>query len=141
MINNIFTRFNAIVTSLKSLDLDYSSKNHMRKFLCDLSLKWRAKVMTIEEDKDLTILPLDELIGNLKPNNKAIIRATWSDSEEGDEPRNDATCLMKIDSQEVQPNPSISNNDSNIINLQKENEDLTPPKSQRSRIPLWGATS
>ncbi|GJW16445.1 hypothetical protein Tco_0020578 [Tanacetum coccineum] len=28
--------------------------------------KWRAKVMTIEESKDLTSLSLDELIGNLK---------------------------------------------------------------------------
>ncbi|GJX48670.1 zf-CCHC domain-containing protein [Tanacetum coccineum] len=34
-----FTRFNAIVTSLKSLDPDYSSKNHVRKFLRALPLK------------------------------------------------------------------------------------------------------
>ncbi|GJZ02267.1 hypothetical protein Tco_0520228 [Tanacetum coccineum] len=59
-----------------------------------------------------------------KPNNKAFVRVTWSNSEDGDEPRNDATCIMAIDSQEVQPNPSISNNDSNIINLQKENQEL-----------------
>ncbi|GKD90511.1 hypothetical protein Tco_1366018, partial [Tanacetum coccineum] len=65
-INSGFTRFNAIVTSLKSLDLDYSSKNHVRKFLCALPLKWRAKVTAIEEAKDLATLPLDELIGNLK---------------------------------------------------------------------------
>ncbi|GKA42202.1 retrotransposon protein, putative, ty1-copia subclass, partial [Tanacetum coccineum] len=65
-INSGFTRFNAIVTSLKSLDLDYSSKNHMRKFLRALPLKWRAKVTAIEELKDLATLPLDELIGNLK---------------------------------------------------------------------------
>nr|GEX21688.1 zf-CCHC domain-containing protein/UBN2 domain-containing protein [Tanacetum cinerariifolium] len=61
-----FTRFNAIVTSLKSLDPDYSSKNHVRKFLCALLLKWRAKMTAIEKAKDLTTLPLDELIGNLK---------------------------------------------------------------------------
>ncbi|GJV45601.1 hypothetical protein Tco_1430137 [Tanacetum coccineum] len=61
-----FTRFNAIVTSLKSLDTDYSSKNHVRKFPRALPLKWRAKVTTIEEAKDLATLPLDELIGNLK---------------------------------------------------------------------------
>ncbi|GJX96846.1 hypothetical protein Tco_0352644 [Tanacetum coccineum] len=46
--------------------LDYSSKNHVRKFFCALPLKWRAKVMAIEEAKDLATLPLDELIGNLK---------------------------------------------------------------------------
>ncbi|GJR10375.1 hypothetical protein Tco_0793027 [Tanacetum coccineum] len=61
-INCGFTRFNAIVTSLKSLDPDYSSKNHVRKFLRALPLKWRAKVTAIEEAKELATLPLDELI-------------------------------------------------------------------------------
>ncbi|GJW81856.1 hypothetical protein Tco_0145831 [Tanacetum coccineum] len=65
-INSGFTRFNAIVTSLKSLDPDYSSNNHVRKFLHALPLRWRAKVTDIEEPKDLATLPLDELIGNLK---------------------------------------------------------------------------
>nr|GEU79714.1 retrovirus-related Pol polyprotein from transposon TNT 1-94 [Tanacetum cinerariifolium] len=65
-IDSNFTRFNAIMTSLKSLDPDYSSKNHARKFLCDLPMKWRANVMAIEEAKDLATLPLDELIENLK---------------------------------------------------------------------------
>ncbi|GKB86188.1 hypothetical protein Tco_0958460 [Tanacetum coccineum] len=65
-INSSFTRFNAIVTSLKSLDRDYSSKNHVRKFLRALKLKWRAKVTAIEEAKDLATLPLYELISNLK---------------------------------------------------------------------------
>ncbi|GKA28560.1 hypothetical protein Tco_0714805 [Tanacetum coccineum] len=65
-IDSGFRRFNAIVTSLKSLDPDYSSKNHVRKFLHALPLKWRDKVMAIEESKDLAILPLDELVRNLK---------------------------------------------------------------------------
>nr|GEU91062.1 DUF4219 domain-containing protein/UBN2 domain-containing protein [Tanacetum cinerariifolium]GEU92517.1 DUF4219 domain-containing protein/UBN2 domain-containing protein [Tanacetum cinerariifolium] len=60
-----FARFNTIVTSLKFLDKCYSSKNYVRKFLRALHPKWRAKVMTIEESKDLTSLSLDELIGNL----------------------------------------------------------------------------
>ncbi|GKA15026.1 UBN2 domain-containing protein [Tanacetum coccineum] len=61
-----FARFNTIITSLKSLDEGYSSKNYVRKFLRALHPKWRAKVTTIEESKDLTSLSLDELIGNLK---------------------------------------------------------------------------
>ncbi|GJV16246.1 UBN2 domain-containing protein [Tanacetum coccineum] len=65
-IDSGFTRFNAIVTSLKSLDLDHSSKNHVRKFFRALPLKWIAKVTAIEEAKDLATLPLDELIENLK---------------------------------------------------------------------------
>ncbi|GJT38756.1 hypothetical protein Tco_0938621 [Tanacetum coccineum] len=59
---------------VKSKDLDlwhvvtegYSSKNYVRKFLRALHPKWRAKVTTIEESKDLTSLSLDELIENLK---------------------------------------------------------------------------
>nr|GFB74895.1 UBN2 domain-containing protein [Tanacetum cinerariifolium] len=36
------------------------------KFLRDLYLNWKAKVVTIEESKYLSSLALDELIGNLK---------------------------------------------------------------------------
>ncbi|GJR25871.1 zf-CCHC domain-containing protein [Tanacetum coccineum] len=59
-------RFNTIVTSLKALDESFSSRNHVRKFLRALPTKWRPKVTAIEESKDLSTLPLDELIGNLK---------------------------------------------------------------------------
>nr|GEV80810.1 serine/threonine protein kinase SRPK1 [Tanacetum cinerariifolium] len=65
-IDNGFARFNTIITSLKSLDEGFSSKNYVRKFLRALHSKWRAKVTAIEESKDLTSLSLDELIGNLK---------------------------------------------------------------------------
>ncbi|GJZ64458.1 hypothetical protein Tco_0620879 [Tanacetum coccineum] len=179
------------MTSLKSLDPDYSSKNHMRKFLRALLLKWRANVMAIKEAKDLATLPLDELVENLKvykmilendgvgskttkekvkslalkakvtreqtsddsdsqggsdedineeeaeafnlmdrnfrklfckgfgrgnqfgnggnrfvsvpkpKENKAFVGGAWSDSKDGNEHQNDATCLMEIDSQEI----------------------------------------
>ncbi|GKC04028.1 zf-CCHC domain-containing protein [Tanacetum coccineum] len=65
-IDNAFARFNIVITSLKALDEGFSSKNYVMKFLRALHLKWRAKVTTIEELKDLTLLSLDELIGNLK---------------------------------------------------------------------------
>ncbi|GJT29472.1 hypothetical protein Tco_0909747, partial [Tanacetum coccineum] len=65
-INSDFTRFNVIVSGLKSFDKDYTNKNHVQKFLLALSLRCRLKVTTIEEAKDLAELPLDELIGNLK---------------------------------------------------------------------------
>nr|GEU97440.1 retrovirus-related Pol polyprotein from transposon TNT 1-94 [Tanacetum cinerariifolium] len=64
--DSAFARFNTIITSLKALDEGYSSKNYVRKFLRTLHPKWRAKVTTIEESRDLTSLSLDELIGNLK---------------------------------------------------------------------------
>ncbi|GKE26380.1 UBN2 domain-containing protein [Tanacetum coccineum] len=50
----------------QALDESFSSRNHVRKFLRALPTKWRPKVTAIEESKDLSILPLDELIGNLK---------------------------------------------------------------------------
>ncbi|GKD04418.1 zf-CCHC domain-containing protein [Tanacetum coccineum] len=65
-IDSAFARFNTIITSLKALDEGYSSKNYVRKFLRALHPKWRVKVTTIEESKDLTSLSLDELIANLK---------------------------------------------------------------------------
>ncbi|GJW65305.1 hypothetical protein Tco_0117189 [Tanacetum coccineum] len=65
-INSAFARFNTNITSLKALDEGYSSKNYVRKFIRDLHPKWKAKVTTIEESKDLTSLSLDELIENLK---------------------------------------------------------------------------
>ncbi|GJX88137.1 hypothetical protein Tco_0340151 [Tanacetum coccineum] len=61
-----FSRFNIIITSLKALDGSFSSHNRVRKFLRALPTKWRPKVTTIEESKDLSTLPLDELILNLK---------------------------------------------------------------------------
>ncbi|GJX23847.1 zf-CCHC domain-containing protein [Tanacetum coccineum] len=65
-IDSGFARFNTIITSLKSLDEGFSSKNYVRKFLRALHPKRRANVTAIEESKDLSSLALDELIGNLK---------------------------------------------------------------------------
>nr|GEY31518.1 UBN2 domain-containing protein [Tanacetum cinerariifolium] len=57
----------AVHTKMYSeLSSGYSSKNYVRKFLRALHPKWREKVTTIEESKDLTSLSLDELIRNLK---------------------------------------------------------------------------
>ncbi|GKB11687.1 hypothetical protein Tco_0845610 [Tanacetum coccineum] len=101
-IDNAFAKFNTIITSLKALDEGFSSKNCVRKFLRALHPKWRAKVTAIEESKNLTTLPLDELIGNLKvyeepPKNndqRAFIGGAWSDNGEDEvEKTKDETCL------------------------------------------------
>ncbi|GJR85579.1 hypothetical protein Tco_0209590 [Tanacetum coccineum] len=65
-IDSGFARFNTIITSLKALDEGFSSKNYVMKLLRALHPKWRAKVTSIEESKDLSSLALDEFIGNLK---------------------------------------------------------------------------
>ncbi|GKF25228.1 hypothetical protein Tco_0081122 [Tanacetum coccineum] len=51
---------------------------------------------------------------------KTSCESTWGDSEDCDQPEKDATCLMKIESQEVYPNSYISN----LHELQKDNEEL-----------------
>ncbi|GKA98084.1 retrovirus-related pol polyprotein from transposon TNT 1-94 [Tanacetum coccineum] len=66
LIDNAFARFNTIITTLKSLDECFSSKNYVRKFFRALHPKWHTKVTAIEELYDLTSLSLDELFGNLK---------------------------------------------------------------------------
>ncbi|GJR10085.1 hypothetical protein Tco_0792737 [Tanacetum coccineum] len=71
-IDNAFAKFNTIITTLKAFDESFSSKNCVRKFLRALYPKWRAKVTAIEESKNLTTLPLDELIGNLKVHEEII---------------------------------------------------------------------
>ncbi|GKE86281.1 hypothetical protein Tco_1560023 [Tanacetum coccineum] len=53
-IDSGFTGFGVIVTSLKSLDPDYSSKNHVKKFLRALPMKWRAKVLPIALKANVT---------------------------------------------------------------------------------------
>nr|GEU46526.1 UBN2 domain-containing protein [Tanacetum cinerariifolium] len=109
-IDSVFTVFNAIVTSLKSLDQDYSSKNYMRKFLHALPFKWIAKVTTTEEAKYLATLPLDKLIDNLKvyemilENDGMEIDLVMRviDSEEA------AEMVLEIEALEVQPKSSYN---------------------------------
>ncbi|GKA91350.1 hypothetical protein Tco_0813220, partial [Tanacetum coccineum] len=74
--------FNSIITSLKALDEGFSSKNYVRKLLRALHPKWRTKVTAIEELKDLTLLSLDELIGNLKVYEVIIKNPKWSKAKE-----------------------------------------------------------
>ncbi|GKD61729.1 hypothetical protein Tco_1299238, partial [Tanacetum coccineum] len=72
--NNPETKKDGIVPSDKQSDAhkkklaknNKAKMNYVRKFLRALHPKWHAKVTAIEESKDLTSLPLDKLIGNLK---------------------------------------------------------------------------
>ncbi|GJT05194.1 zf-CCHC domain-containing protein [Tanacetum coccineum] len=69
----------------EALDEGYSSKNYVRKFLRALHPKWRAKVTTIEELKDLTSLSLDELIGNLKAKKESSDEESLTSGSEDEE--------------------------------------------------------
>nr|GEZ16185.1 copia protein [Tanacetum cinerariifolium] len=66
MCNTAKDVWTSLIITHQALDESFSSRNHVRKFLRALPTKWRTKVTAIEESNDLPILPLDEIIGNLK---------------------------------------------------------------------------
>ena len=70
-------RFTNIANGLEALGKAYKESEKEMKILRLLPSKWDAKVTTIQEAKDLTKLPVEELIGplmtyeiNLIKNNK-----------------------------------------------------------------------
>ncbi|GJT46739.1 hypothetical protein Tco_0955454 [Tanacetum coccineum] len=58
--------WNSLIITHQALDESFSSRNYVRKFLRALPTKWRPKVTTIKEYKELSTLPLDEVVDNLK---------------------------------------------------------------------------
>ncbi|GAV58763.1 zf-CCHC domain-containing protein/UBN2 domain-containing protein [Cephalotus follicularis] len=64
-ISDMFSRFTTIINSLKNLDKSYSNQELVRKILRCLPKCWTPKVTAIEEAKDLSTLPLEQLLGSL----------------------------------------------------------------------------
>ena len=61
----MITRFIDIVNGLKVLGKTYKESKKVIKILRSLPSMWHTKVTTIQEVKDLTKLPMEELIGSL----------------------------------------------------------------------------
>ena len=61
----MITRFTDIFNGLEALGKTYKESKTVMKILRSLSSKWHTKVIVIQEAKDLTELPLEELIGSL----------------------------------------------------------------------------
>ena len=61
----MFTWFIDIVGGLQGLGKTYKEFKKVMKILRSFPKKWEAKVTTIQEAKNLTKLPLEELIGSL----------------------------------------------------------------------------
>ncbi|GAV65970.1 zf-CCHC domain-containing protein/DUF4219 domain-containing protein/UBN2 domain-containing protein [Cephalotus follicularis] len=64
-ISDMFTRFTTITNSLKNLGKSYSNQELVRKILRCLPKSWTPKVTAIEEAKDLSTLPPEQLLGSL----------------------------------------------------------------------------
>ncbi|RVW95009.1 hypothetical protein CK203_040013 [Vitis vinifera] len=61
----MITRFSDIVNGLEVLGKTYKESEKVMKILRSLPSKWHTKVTAIQEAKDLTKLPMEELIGSL----------------------------------------------------------------------------
>ncbi|GAV58221.1 UBN2 domain-containing protein, partial [Cephalotus follicularis] len=64
-VSDMFSRFTTIINSLKNLGKSYSNQELVRKILRCLPKIWTPKVTAIEEAKDLSTLPLEQLLGSL----------------------------------------------------------------------------
>jgi len=65
-IETMYSRFQTLVSGLQILKKSYVASDHVNKILRSLPAKWRPKVTTIEEAKDLNTLSVEDLISSLK---------------------------------------------------------------------------
>ncbi|GJR02760.1 hypothetical protein Tco_0525744 [Tanacetum coccineum] len=136
-IDNAFAKFNTIITSLKALDEGFSSKNCVRKFLRALHPKWRAKVTAIEESKNLTTLPLDELIGNLKVYEEVIKKDFETVKGKKEQSRSLALKVKKENSRNsLRDEEDLCGDPNHLIG-----ECSKPPKNNNQRAFIGGAWS
>ncbi|GJT91768.1 retrovirus-related pol polyprotein from transposon TNT 1-94 [Tanacetum coccineum] len=140
-IDNAFAKFNTIITSLKALDEGFSSKNYVRKFLRALHPKWRAKVTVIEESKNLTTLPLNELIGNLKVYEEVIKKDFKTVKGNKEQSR---SLALKVKKEVSDEDSSSSNSEEKSICGDPNHligECSKPPKNNDQRAFIGGAWS
>jgi len=61
----MFTHFTHITNELKSLGQSFTTEELARIILRFLPQSWEAKLMAIQEAKNMNKISLDELIGNI----------------------------------------------------------------------------
>jgi len=62
----MYSSFQTLVSELQILKKSYSIVDHMNKILRSLPVRWRPKVTTIEEVRDMNKLSIEDLISSLK---------------------------------------------------------------------------
>jgi len=65
-IEQMYSRFQTLVSGLQVLKKSYVASNHVSKILRSLPARWRPKVTAIEEAKDLNALSAEDLVSSLK---------------------------------------------------------------------------
>ena len=67
-IRDLLGHMNALIYALKNMGKTYLTLELNRKLLNTLSGEWKIKVIAIEEAKNLTTTPLEEIVGSLLTN-------------------------------------------------------------------------
>jgi len=65
-IEQMYSRFQTLVSGLQILKKSYVAFDHVSKILRSLPARWRPKVTTIEEANDLNTLSVEDLVSSLK---------------------------------------------------------------------------
>ncbi|GAV62237.1 UBN2 domain-containing protein, partial [Cephalotus follicularis] len=91
----MFTRFTNIINALQSLDKTYSNSEMIRKILRCLPRSWMPKVTTIEEAKNLNILPFEDLLGLLMTHELTMQKK--EDEEEKEKKKKKVVALKSIE--------------------------------------------
>ncbi|GAV73117.1 UBN2 domain-containing protein, partial [Cephalotus follicularis] len=103
----VYARFNDIKNALKGLGKVYTNHELVNKILKCLLKTWEPKVTAIEEAKDLSTLPLDDLLGSLMTHElrmndqaknepkKKTVALKGSKDEESDKDKDEMALLTK----------------------------------------------
>ena len=111
----MFTRFTNITNELQALGKAYTEMEKVIKILRCLTHKRQVKVITIQEVKDLTKLPMEELIGSLMTHE---ITMKNHQEVENEKKKNIALKISQNNEKEVDGNEEEERNTS------EEDEDL-----------------
>ena len=65
-IEQMYSRFQTLVSGLQILKKSYVASDHVSKILISLPARWRPKVTAIEEAKDLNTLSVEDPVSSLK---------------------------------------------------------------------------
>ncbi|GJY23601.1 zf-CCHC domain-containing protein [Tanacetum coccineum] len=100
-----------------------SAKWQFRKFLRALPTKWRPKVTTIKESKDLSTLLLDELIGNLKVYEVVLKKDSEASKNKKEKYKSLALKPKKVSSDEEASSLDSEDEEYAMVAFQKAKED------------------
>ena len=95
----MITRFTDIVNRLEALEKTYKESEKVMKILRSLPSKWHTKVTAIQEAKDLTKLPMEELIGSLMTYEINLAKKL----QEGEDKKKKSIALKAITKEEEKP--------------------------------------